>query len=135
MDKNLDEPLYHGRPLIKKMNRTSRGIASMKDFQDLEYEELATDKEIEQEDEMLLEDELDSELSVFDNGSYTEPVKPDNSLNTVIVRAVELAKSKNLLPRNWQQDQDYVDAVTDIVKKSVNKPTGIIKQAIKNIYG
>lgn len=135
--KDLNEGLHKGRPLIKKMSRDSSGVASTKDFQDLGYEEMMTDSEIERQDELETEHELDSYLSDFDDGEdyYVPEKKQDISLHPTIVRIVEKAQSMKLLPSNWYKDTDYVDAITDKVREVTKANSIQIKQAIKKIYG
>lgn len=136
MEKDLNEGLHRGRPLIKKMNRDSSDTASSKDFQNLEYEEMMTDSEMEQMDEQETENELDAYLSDFDTGEdyYVPEKKIDTNLSSTIKRVVSVAIDKGLLPSNWFTDQDYVDAITDKVKEITKTSSIKIKQEIGKIW-
>ena len=138
MEKDLSEGLYKARPLIKKMNRDApTDHASAKDFENIEYEEMLTDREIEEQDELDTQDELDYQLQGLDDGTIPEstykPVK--NDLRSVLVRIVEKATGAGILKQGWTKDEDYVDAVCDKVKEVINVPTAQVKQSIRQLYG
>lgn len=120
MDKNLNEELVRGRQVIKK--------AIDKNIVEIELDERGLDE--------LDDNDFDKMMGVDDYEEEYIPEKSTDPLKNVIQKAVSVATQKGFLPIGWHKDEDYRDAVVDIVLNHYDETDAEeVKTYIGILYG
>ena len=144
--KDLNEKIVRGREIMTRVKKDEDDdFVSGGKFDGLiEKIYVPTREEIDQEsDEMfdeLLEENLDDfarkEGIVFkEEPIQKQEIRYKNPLDNLINKIVKTAISQGLLDRGWNSDEDYIEAIVELVQKNGDYSVQNIRQSIKKLYG
>lgn len=145
--KDLNEKIVRGREIMTRVKKDDEDdFTSNGKFDGLiEKIYVPTREEIDQESDEMFDELLEQNLDDFARKEgivfkeeplqHKQEIRYKNPLDNLINKIVKTAMSQGLLERGWQKDEDYLEAVVELVQKNGDYTVQNIRQSIKKLYG
>jgi len=146
--KDLNAPLVKKREVMTRVKKDDEDefVTNGKFDGLLETIYVPTKEELDKESDEMFDNLLDNNLDDFarregivvEESEFMQKrpkVKFTNPLDNLVHKIVSAAMSQGLLELGWSQDNDYIDAIIELVQKNGNYGDDLIKQSIKKLYG